>query len=237
MSLLTGLYRLWQSTLVTILRNRRLIAGFAVSLTGVAVGLTVFFGVVRPKPASRSTQGPVTVRSAGGSWDGGLAMRYAKAVQSGDCEDVLRTTAWMVDRLRRVALELPDPAQVETVKQDLCGQIRNRSPEGNALRAEGIEDQYVFAPGARFEVANIDEGRDDLGSPVECRVWLRVTYPSRDKAPLVQVEEGSSVMQPIREWNVGVNLSRTENVVLKAGVIGNLDIDFDSLAFDWPNAS
>jgi hypothetical protein len=164
-------------------------------------------------------------------------MRYAKAVQNGECDEVIRITAWMVDRMRRVALESPEPAQIEAAKQDLRDQIRNRSPEKNVLRAEGIEDQYVFAPGARFVVANIDEGRNDLGSPIECRVWIRVTYSSRERAPLVQVEEGSSLMQPVHAWDVGVNLSRTDSTVLKAGVIGNLDIDLDSLSFDWPSAS
>ncbi len=218
-----------------IIRKGRFAAGVGVCLVGAALGFLVFRTTVRPsEPRPEPTASVSTAANSGSSWDGGLAMRYAKAVQKGDCDEILRSTAWMVDRMRRVAIESPDSSQIESAKETICSQIRNRSPEGNVLRVEGIEDQYVFAPGTQLEVASIDEGRGDLGAPVECRVWIRVTYPRPETAPLVQAEEGSSAMRPIRSWNAGVNISRTDSTVLKAAVTGNLEIDLNSLSFDWP---
>lgn len=164
----------------------------------------------------------------------GLAMRYAQAVQDGNCEEILQMTGWMVDRMRRVALESSDPAVIEATRDRLCETIQTRAVEGNALRLEGIEDQYVFAPGATLEVVGRDDGRTDLPGPVAYRTWIQITYPNSRTAPLVQDPEGDALAKPVRSWNVGVNISRTDNTVMKAGVIGNLDIDFSSFSFDWP---
>jgi len=164
----------------------------------------------------------------------GLAMQYAHAVQDGNCDEILRMTAWMVDRMRRVALESSDPAVIQATRDKLCEDVRSRAVEGNVLRLEGIEDQYVFAPGATMEVVGRDEGRKDLLGPVLYRTWIQVTYPNSRTAPLVEDTEGNSIVKPVRSWIVGVNVSRTDNTVMKAGVIGNLDFDFGSFLFNWP---
>jgi hypothetical protein len=55
---------------------------------------------------------------------------------------------------------------------------------------------------------------------------MRVTYPSRRGA----LRDGKGI--PIRSITVGVNVS-TEGLALKANVIGNLDIDWESISYDW----
>ena len=166
--------------------------------------------------------------------DGGNAMAFARALQSNDCDEVIRLTAWMSDRLRRVALESSDPAYVAKARKKLCEKILARPYEDNVLRKEGIEDQFVFAPGTQIEVVSKDEGRTDLRAPVAERVWIRVTYPRRETAPLAPVAPESPDMKPVRQWIVGVNIARQDAQVLKAAVQGNLEIRRDSATFDWP---
>jgi len=166
--------------------------------------------------------------------DGGNALAYAKALQANDCDEVIRLLAWMSDRLRRVALESSDPQRVEAARKKLCEKVLARPYEDNVLRKEGIEDQFVFAPGAQCEVLSKDPGREDLGTAVSERVWIRVTYPRRETAPLAPVAEGRPDMKPVHQWVAGVNLSRENGQVLKAAVQGNLEIKKDSVTFDWP---
>ena len=166
--------------------------------------------------------------------DGGNAMAFAKALQTNDCDEVIRLTAWMSERLRRVALESSGADRVESARKKLCDKVLARAYEDNVLRKEGIEDQFVFAPGAQLEVMSKDVGRKDLGTPVAERVWIRVTYPRRETAPLAPVAAGSPDMKPVHQWVVGVNLSRDSAQVLKASVQGDLEIKQDSVTFDWP---
>ncbi|NUM55713.1 MAG: hypothetical protein HUU46_18895 [Candidatus Hydrogenedentes bacterium] len=166
--------------------------------------------------------------------DGGNALAFAKALQANDCDEVIRLTAWMSDRLRRVALESSDPVYVAKARKKLCEKILARPYEDNVLRKEGIDDQFVFAPGAQLEVVSKDDGRSDLGTAVAERVWIRVTYPRRETAPLAPVAAGSPDMKPVRQWTVGVNIAREGEQVLKAAVQGNLEIKRDSAVFDWP---
>lgn len=166
--------------------------------------------------------------------DGGNALAFAKAFQANDCDEVIHLTSWMSDRLRRVALESSDPTKLESARKKLCEKILARPYEDNVLRTEGIEDQFIFAPGAQFEVVSKDEGRIDLGTAVAERVWIRVTYPRRETAPLAPIAEGSPDMKPVRQWLAGVNLSKENSLVLKASVQGNIEIRRDSAKFDWP---
>lgn len=191
--------------------------------------LTREFGVP-VKPAT------VAAESQSKPIDGGNAMAFARALQDNNCDEVIRLTAWMADRLRRVALESSDPEDVAEARRKLCQKILSRPYEDNILRGEGIEDQFVFAPGTQLEVVSKDPGRKDLGRPVAERVWIRVTYPRRETAPLAPVKPGSPDMKPVRQWIVGVNLSQGDQTVLKASVLGNLEIKRDSAAFDWPQA-
>jgi hypothetical protein len=152
---------------------------------------------------------------------------YAKAVQEGDADSVIAMTLWMQERVERIRLEAQTAAQQDTALEQLKANMRNRRLERNQLGPEGIEDQYIFSAGATLTVAGVDEGRSDLARPAARRVWIRVTYPSRSAA--LHDANGKA----IRAVTVGVNISE-DGYVLKAGVLGNLDIDVESLTYDWP---
>jgi len=157
----------------------------------------------------------------------GIALRYAAAVQEGNDAEVIRMTWWMTERLERVRMATDNEEAWETAYQGLCKQIGEWSVEGSQIRPEGIEDQYIFVPGATFEVAGVDAGRTNLAKEVGERTWIRVTYPVRSRAPRDRAGEA------IRRLTVGVNVSR-DGYVLKSGVIGNLDIEWESFSYDWP---
>ncbi len=159
--------------------------------------------------------------------DGGRdATRYASAIQSGRCEDVIAMTFWMQERLQYVRMASSSPDEESRERGELCRRTLERTPEGNQLSPEGIEDAYVFTPGARVTVIGADEGHEDLDKPVRERTWLEVQYPAKFSA--LNDQEGN----PIKSLNVGVNISK-DGYVLKAGVLGNLDIDFDSVSYRW----
>jgi len=160
----------------------------------------------------------------------GLAMAYARAFQSGAWDNIIRRTCWMEARLARVRLESSDPAAVVRAMADLRARLSERSVEGNHLRPEGIEDQYVFTPGARLEVIGADDGRQDLAEPAKGRTWIRVTYPDHARAPCD--EKG----RPLRSLVAGLNLNGN-GLVLKANVLGNLEFQEGSRVYDWPAPS
>jgi hypothetical protein len=110
----------------------------------------------------------------------------------------------------------------------LVESLQESAPEGNQLRFEGIEDQYVFSPAATLEIAGTDGGRSDLERPAAYRIWILVTYPERRWALL------DPDRLAIRSLRVGVNVTH-DGFVLKANVIGNLDVQWDSLNYAWPD--
>lgn len=165
-----------------------------------------------------------------GSSSNCVALRYARALQAGRADQVISMTHWMQERLKRVQLSSSAPADEETARAELRSDILLRSLEGNRLRPEGVQDKYIFAPGARFEVIGSDKrengGDDPLTRPVKERAWLRVVYPNA--ATALRDEMG----RPIRSIVVGVNTS-PEGYVLKAGVLGNVEIQYDTISLDW----
>ena len=143
-------------------------------------------------------------------------------------DGAIRMVWWMAERAERLALESDDLDVQRKGLDRMREQVMDRALEGNQLRPEGIEDQYIFAPGAKVTRIGKDLGRSDLARPVEDRTWLRVTYQEPRRAPLD--EDG----RRIHAITVGVNLSE-DGYVLKAGILGNLEIDRDSLSY-WPGA-
>ncbi len=151
-------------------------------------------------------------------------MRYVQALQEGNCDDAIGLTLWMRERIERS--QLKNPEQVADIREELCRSLTDRRIEGNRLREEGIEDQYVFAPGSEAKLVRVDGGRSDLEQPVAYRAWVEVEYARRDRAPL------DLNGLPIRRLLVGINTT-SDAYVLKAGVVGNLEVDFDSVETDW----
>jgi hypothetical protein len=153
------------------------------------------------------------------------ATRYAQALQENNFDAVIDMTWWMHERLRFSETSLTPPQSLAGVRGELAAGLR-RTIEGNRLRPEGIEDQYIFAPGVELDVVAADAGRNDLVKPAAERVWFRVTYPFAARAP--RDEAG----RPIRSLVAGVNVSQ-DGWILKAGVLGNLEIDWDWVSVDW----
>lgn len=153
------------------------------------------------------------------------AMRYAVAVRDGDCDTVIDMTSWIQERLAYVSNTSGAASAVTDERAALCRELTTRGIEGNQLQAEGIEDRYVFAPGCSITLAGEDGGHDGLDG-VARRAWLEVTYP------LMSMALRNETARPIRSIVVGVNLSR-EGKVMKAGVLGNLDIQWGSVDLDW----
>ncbi|MGI6459089.1 MAG: hypothetical protein ACOX5J_03165 [Candidatus Hydrogenedentales bacterium] len=158
------------------------------------------------------------------------ATRYARAYQENRADDVIRMTHWMQECLKRVQRGSDDPDTLTAMHEQLRRNVLYRTLEGNRLRPEGVEDKYIFAPGTHLELLGSDrrgDGLEDaLSCPVRERTWLRVSYP--DSAGALRDEEG----RPIRSIVVGVDVSM-EGHIVKAGVLGNVEIDRECIALDW----
>lgn len=154
------------------------------------------------------------------------AVEYAKGVQRGSCNQVIDMTWWMRERLLYVESNATTSGEVRKAKEDFCEKMLDRVDEKNLVTAEGVEDQYLFVPGATIEVVGMDRGRQGLAKPAAKRIWMQVRYPVQ--ATALRDPEGNQ----IRALVVGVNLSE-DGYVLKAGVLGNLEIDLDSFSYDW----
>lgn len=136
-------------------------------------------------------------------------------------------TWWMQERLEfiRGGADQPDAA-VEKAREALCEGIRDAIGGEPVLRAEGIEDGHVFTRHARFAVEGVTRAREDLAKPALAEVWMRIEYPNPGGAPR------NAGGRPVKAMRVGVNVS-ADGYVLKAGVVGNLDVDYDSIAYHW----
>lgn len=201
------------------------------AILGAGVGVYIrYFGL---NPEAMSAKGTSETAPSGSSDDedssieDSVAWDYARAYQEGNWERVLDLTPWAQERLALVRQSEGPEAEAREHDNLLAG-FGTRSIVENQLQDSGIEDQYVFTPGAMLRFDSVDEGREDLEAPVARRTWLVVTYPAREKAPL----DSESI--PIRSVRVGINVSH-EGQILKANVVGNLDIDWASIRYDWPD--
>lgn len=154
------------------------------------------------------------------------AARYVAAMQAGRWDEVVDLTCWMQERLLRVNIQTENPETRAQARTELINRLRDRSVEQNQLRPEGVEDGYLLSPQARVTAVGTDKGRSDLERPVKSRTWYEVVYVERHRA--LRDPAGS----PIHSLRVGVNVS-TDGYVLKASVVGNLDVDWNSLRYDW----
>lgn len=162
-----------------------------------------------------------------GTIENSVAWHYVRACQEGDWARVMAFTPWVQERLQYVQ-ETEGAEAVERERDALMATFGARTLDENYLKDTGVEDQYVFTPGARVTFSAVDTGRADLEKPVARRTWFLVEFPAREKALL----DGDSI--PIRSLRAGVNVSH-DGFVLKASIIGNLDIDWASIRYDWPS--
>jgi hypothetical protein len=144
-------------------------------------------------------------------------MQYARALQQNDAERVMDMVDWMQQRLDRVQMESTEPAEYAKVRRELRRRIEQRDIEGNQVEPEGIEDRYVFCPGAEVrELASGDVAPEEAAAGARM-YWLQVSFPKVDKAPL------NRNGKPVESMIVGVCVSK-DGRVLKRGIAGNLEI-------------
>jgi hypothetical protein len=215
--------------------RKRTIASYVFAIAfGAAGGFSLWYwGAPNPHQLLKRTEGGTTSITGEGAKaltgqaavdQAGLA--YARAVQTGNCEDVIDLTWWMQERLEYVRMRGGDPEAVAAARDALCSGLLDRTPEGNQLSPEGIEDKYLLQQDATIEAVAVETGGDALEKPVSRVVWLRVTYGDVRTAPR---GEGG---RPLKSLLAGVPVS-ADGYVLKGGVRGNLVIDWDSIAYDW----
>ena len=213
------------------MRFTRLLAALVVGgVLGAGLGLAIrafLRDTTIPPEKIEQAPGVFGERPDPASLESDVAWQYARAYQEGNWESVIAMTLWIQDRLAYVRAQAGDEAPVERERLRLQERLGDRSPGGNQLLPAGIEDQYVFSPGAEMEIVGLDEGRDGLERPVAQRTWIRVTFPERSRA----LRDEANL--PIRSLVAGVNVSH-EKQVLKAGIIGNLDIAHESISYGWP---
>ena len=198
------------------------------AVLGIVAGTTIRARMPDPEaaPPPVDRPSPGTDSPAAESVESGTAWQYAAACRDGNWARVVDLTFWMRDRLAFV-LASGGADAVPAERDRLMADLGTRAVTDNRLAEEGVEDPYVFSPGADIAYDSIDSGREGLEGHVARRTWLRVTYPAREKALL----DRDGV--PIRSLRVGINVS-TDGYVLKGNVIGNLDIDGESIMYDWP---
>jgi len=213
------------------MRFTRFLAALAIGgLLGAGVGLTIrefLRDTTIPPAETTETPGTFGTTPDDVSEESSVAWQYARAYQEGNWESVIAMTLWVQDRLDYVRSHEGDEAVIERELLRVQERLGDRSPSGNQLLPEGIEDQYVFSPGAEIEIVGVDKGEGTLERPVAQRTWIRVTFPERSRA----LRDKANL--PIRSLVAGVNVS-VENQVLKAGIVGNLDIAREAISYDWP---
>ena len=157
-------------------------------------------------------------------WESSPAGQYVAAYQNLNWGAVIAQTLWMQDRLAFVMLGGDGGA--EDAREAMEAGLAERTEEGNQLRPEGIEDQYVITPFAAIEAIGSDAGHEDLERPAAGRVWFRAVYPTRVRAPR------SPENLAIRSLVFGVNYTE-DGYILKANIRGNLDILWDRISLEW----
>ena len=110
------------------------------------------------------------------------AWRYATALAEGDFDTAVDMTLWMRERLSYRRLETGDEAAVAQTREELKAALADRSIEGNHLLPEGVEDQYLFTPGAELAVVGEAPGADDLEASALRKTLIEITYPNRETA-------------------------------------------------------
>lgn len=209
-------------------------AGAALAMCVLGLGFLEHIQVKQAmKPPAKATDPPRSVPADASAdvpalnlQESDPALRYVRALQEGNWTEAIEMTQWMRDRLEYLEAQGGNPQDLEKARQDFTERLMTKTVEGNQLRPEGIEDQYILKPGVTLEPALKDKGRDDLETPAAYRVWFRVGFPQQ--AVAVRDEEGA----PLKSLLVGVNISESGQV-LKAGVAGNLEIDYGSTDYGW----
>lgn len=155
-----------------------------------------------------------------------LIHRYFTAYQTKNCSEIAQCTDWMIARLQKINDRYSDEAKINEARANLCKEVLVRIPGEERLQLLGLKDHYLIPQASNYKVVGADPGRTDLAKTVKERVWVRIEYSNKATAP--KNEEG----EPIKQLRAGVNIS-TDHRVLKGAVIGNWEIDTNSILTRW----
>lgn len=155
----------------------------------------------------------------------GPALRYIEAVQASDWDTVITMTQWMQERIALAAEESGESGE-KAAQADLAKSLKAEQNALAQLQLQGVEDTGVLKPSAEVKYLTSDAGLQDLARPVQRRDWFRITYPLKSQTLLD--DKGL----PLRAVTVGINIS-VDGKVLKSSVIGNMEIDMETLSADW----
>ena len=191
-----------------------------------AYAIVGYLGQVRDATLGQSDAPLTGVRPIQGDWTQMPAWRYARAVADGDLETAIAMTLWMQDRLAFRRTETGDEVEVAKTREELAAGLREHTVEGNRLTAEGVEDQYLFAPGVDFAIVGELPGDTDLEAPVEQKVLFRIVYPRKETA--LCDSEG----RPIHVLVAAIETNK-DGMVLKAGIAGNAVLLRGTIRYDW----
>jgi hypothetical protein len=191
-----------------------------------AYAIVGYLGQVRDATLGQSETPLTGIQPIRGEWTRLPAWRYARAVADGDVDTAIAMTLWIQDRLAFRRTETGDEVEVANTREELAAALRDRSVEGNRLTAEGVEDQYLFAPGVDFAIVGELPGDSDLEAPAAQKVLFRIAYPRKETA--LCDSEG----RPIHELVAGIETTK-DGMVLKAGIAGNAAILRDTIRYDW----
>lgn len=166
------------------------------------------------------TAGNAPPISLGQATQESLVRRYITAYQTQDCVEISASTEWVQERLAPLLQD--EPAQFKAAQKKLCDELLHRKSGENQVEMLGIRDLYLMPTTVTYNVVGADPGRQDLVLPVLERVWIAFEYPNQATAPR------SPSGKTISSLRAGINIS-TDSTILKGSVIGNWEIDRESI--------
>ena len=159
---------------------------------------------------------------------GELVQRYISAYQTKNCDEAIKCTLWIQDRIEFLQEEFSvDSEQMRQARLELCEKLFLKKHEDSRIDILGLDDQYLMGPISVFTLVSADSGRIDLEKPVLERVWVKFVYSNPKTAPKAQ-----NGVTPIHSLLAGINISE-DHLMLKGSARGCWEIDLSSISTKW----
>ena len=149
---------------------------------------------------------------------------YIKAIQTRDCEYILRVTWWMQERLRNELAKGASQTELDSIRQEMCNSTFQLENSDYLLSLEGPLDGALFPQGVEWKVLGADAGIGSLAKPVSERIWVELSYSAVPNGPK------TNTGIPLKSVIAGINIS-TDQYILKGDIRGNWNIDQESLLY------
>jgi len=149
---------------------------------------------------------------------------YIEAIQTRDCDYILRVTWWMQERLRNAQADDRSRTDLDRIKQEMCDSMFQLEKNDYSLSLVGLVDGALFPQGVEWKILGADAGIDSLAKPVLERIWIELTYSGVPNGP--KTSQGI----PLKSMIAGINISE-DQYILKGDIRGNWNIDQKSLLY------